>query len=401
MSWLSHAIRHPSSVLNPTHLYSSAMHASGRLTHRIANHIPSWMPEDLRNYFAPALNPTFTLLGGRGFQDYYANRERGLEPTDARQAAQGNAIASGALIAAGAAAGAAGGGAAGGGASTAGTAGTEAGVAGGAVAGGAEAGAAIPSLGTVTGASAPAGTSLASGVTAGGAAAGGSALGGYGQLAGTVVNAGVGLYNSHQQAQAAEEAARLQAEAAGAARGESARQYDLTRADYLPFREAGYEALDQQRAGLQPGGEFNRDFTLADFAADPGRAFRMQEGERALQRTQAATTGTLNGGAVKEALRFNSGLASQEYGAAWDRFQAERTGRFNRLSAVAGTGQTALNTVANAGENNVARQTEALYGAANARAAGTIGAANARAAGAAGIGNAVQDYFAYQNYGRG
>lgn len=57
---------------------------------------------------------------------------------------------------------------------------------------------------------------------------------------------------------------------------------------------------------------------------DPGYAFRMAEGKKALEQSQAAKGGLFSGEAGKELARYSQGLASQEYGAAADR-QRQRT----------------------------------------------------------------------------
>lgn len=52
---------------------------------------------------------------------------------------------------------------------------------------------------------------------------------------------------------------------------------------------------------------------------DPGYNFRLSEGKRALEQSQAAKGGLFSGEAGKEMARYSQGLASQEYGAAADR----------------------------------------------------------------------------------
>lgn len=208
-----------------------------------------------------------------------------------------------------------------------------------------------------------------------------------------------GAVIGNQQQNAAEDAAAAQQQSAADAQAESRRQFDLTRADTAPYREAGVASLNDLRAGLGPNGEFNRQFTMSDFQADPGYQFRLQQGEQALNRSIAARSGVLSGGAVKAGMQFNSGLASQEYGAAWDRFQNERTGKFNRLATVAGIGQTGLNAANQAGQNNVSNQIDAMYGSANAAGALAGARANNTAGIVNGIGSAFNNYAAYRQYG--
>jgi hypothetical protein len=57
-----------------------------------------------------------------------------------------------------------------------------------------------------------------------------------------------------------------------------------------------------------------------NFEADPGYAFRKQQGEDAMQKRQLASGNFFSGGALKEASDFGSALASQEYGNAFQRY---------------------------------------------------------------------------------
>ena len=56
-----------------------------------------------------------------------------------------------------------------------------------------------------------------------------------------------------------------------------------------------------------------------DFEASPGFQFRREQGEKALGRAAAARGGRSSGRLAMELAEFNSGLASQEFGQAFDR----------------------------------------------------------------------------------
>jgi len=147
-------------------------------------------------------------------------------------------------------------------------------------------------------------------------------------------------------------------------------------------------------AGANGFGDLNRDFTLADFNKDPGYQFRMDEGTQALERSAAARGGLLSGGTLKDLTNYSQGVASGEYSNAYNRFNADRTQRFNRLSALAGTGQTAatnLNSDATNLGNTVGNN---ILGAANARSAGYVNTGNAINSGINTIGN----YYLQQQY---
>lgn len=165
-----------------------------------------------------------------------------------------------------------------------------------------------------------------------------------------------------------------------------------------PSIDAGNTARSRlmQLLGLSTGGTGNgslmRDFSMADFQADPGYQFRQDQGQQALERSAAARGGLLSGAALKETARFSQGLASQEYGAAFDRFQTNRSNKMNPLLSLAGSAQTASGALGAAGQNyaNAAGNALGQYsatagqnitGAGNARASGYVGTANAISSG--------------------
>lgn len=234
-------------------------------------------------------------------------------------------------------------------------------------------------------------------------------------IAADLIIVGASAYGASQQSAAAKKAAESQAKSADEATQLQRDIYNQTRADLAPYRLAGGNALKTLSTATQPGRYFNEaytgrygtPFTRADFRQDPGYQFRVQEGLKALDRTAASRGTLLSGGQLEAAERYNSGLASQEYGNAFNRFQVtgtadfnrfntERTNRFNRLAAIAGLGQTANAQSQQAGQVFGQQAGENITGAGNARAAGIVGAANAQTSGYQNVGNALTQ--GYQNY---
>lgn len=150
-----------------------------------------------------------------------------------------------------------------------------------------------------------------------------------------------------------------------------------------------------------PTNDFNRPFTLADFQKDPGYEFRRTEGARGVEASGAVRSGVLSGATLKALDQYNQDYASGEYGNAFSRYQTDLTGRFNRLSSLAGTGQTAINETVNAG-TNLTNQNQAgvnnisnnIAAAGNARSSGYVAAGNA-------VGNAagnIGQYYALKSF---
>jgi len=149
-----------------------------------------------------------------------------------------------------------------------------------------------------------------------------------------------------------------------------------------PWRQAGINALAQMQA--ERGGMPAAFTGQVDLTRDPGYAFRMSEGMKALERSAAARGGLLSGGMLKGIQRFGQDLASQEYQNAYNRalteynarVQREATG-YNRLAGLAGIGQTATGQLSGVAGQYGQAAGEALTSAAAARASGYVGGANA------------------------
>ena len=131
-----------------------------------------------------------------------------------------------------------------------------------------------------------------------------------------------------------------------------------------PWRQAGINAL----------GKLGTGFTgQVDLKQDPGYAFRLSEGMKALEHSAAARGNLLSGTGIKGALRFGQDYASQEYQNAYNRALTQ----YNTTAALAGVGQTATNQLSGAAGQYGQNAAEAIQNAAAARASGYVGGANA------------------------
>ena len=171
---------------------------------------------------------------------------------------------------------------------------------------------------------------------------------------------------------------------------EQRRQFDIGRADKAPWIQAGTTSLGQLTAGTADGGEFNRNFGADDFQADPGYAFRFNEGQRALDAGASARGGILSGANLRATARYGQDYASNEYSNAYNRFNNDRTLRFNRLSSIAALGQTAVSEQGAARQNYANNVSELHAQRGNATAAGYAGAANSIQNGLSSFGNFSQ-----------
>ena len=130
-------------------------------------------------------------------------------------------------------------------------------------------------------------------------------------------------------------------------------------------------------AASQGYGNMLRDFTMADYEADPGYAFRLQEGLKGLDRQAAARGGLISGAALKAASDFAGKQASAEYQNAYNRYNQNRGMRYDMLTGQQGVGANAVNALGGAARNYATQGGENIVGAANARASQYAPIANA------------------------
>ena len=230
----------------------------------------------------------------------------------------------------------------------------------------------------------------------------------------------VGGITGSSSAKAAKNAAQMQADAAKQAGQISQEQYEQTRQDQMPWLEAGRDALGQlsDRIGQNAqfddrwggriesayqNGQLTGGLDPNNFQNDPSYQFRKQQGMDGLQSSAAASGGLLSGAALKSLNQYNSNLASQEYGNAWQRDQLEKqnlmgvlsgnragdynlfsnedTRQYNQLANISGVGQQTAGQLGQFGALNAQNQGNAAIAGANAQANGLTAGAAAQSAG--------------------
>lgn len=214
-------------------------------------------------------------------------------------------------------------------------------------------------------------------------------------LLGGVLN----LFSAGKQAKAAEAAAKAQREAAtragqgvmdaaaagnrdiisgadrasaaaSTAAGEAAKGvYDRTDAannkleeakSYLdPYRTTGETGTTVINNGLQAGGQFNKNPTMADLQIDPGFQFRLSQGLSQQNRIAAANGYGGSGTAAMALERFRQGTSSEEYAKAFQRFRDNRADVFGFADKAANRGLDASKT----GADILGREGDNLIGA--------------------------------------
>lgn len=188
--------------------------------------------------------------------------------------------------------------------------------------------------------------------------------------------AGSSLVSGYMGARAAKDAARIQSQAADRAAAQQREMFDIGRADLEQYRQAGYQALEDI-AKFKPVLTSQFGPSQLEQYLDPSMAFRMKYGTQATERLGNVAGGALSGNTLRGLTEFGQGLASTEYGNAFNRFQTERGNIANLLFNIAGMGQGAVNLGVGQGQALGQNLAGLTTGAGAAQAAGTVGAANA------------------------
>lgn len=189
------------------------------------------------------------------------------------------------------------------------------------------------------------------------------------------------ITGANKQAKAAQNAAKTQADAAEKASQIQKDMFDQVRSDLNPYRTAGSDALAQLMSGMGQDGQFMKTYSGQDIYDDPGYQFRINQGNNAIQGSAAAQGGLLSGATLKALQNYGQESASQEYQNAYNRFNADQTNQYNRLSNLVGIGQNAAAQTGNAGTQTAQAIANNTMQGANSQAAGTIAAGNSVANG--------------------
>lgn len=168
-------------------------------------------------------------------------------------------------------------------------------------------------------------------------------------------------------ANAAKDAARVQAEAIRS-----------SMAYMQPYYQGGVQAQNRLMSLLGLSGDpqaegygsMARDFGMQDFQQDPGYAFRMSEGLKALERSAAGRGGAASGAAMKGITQYGQNLASQEYQNAFNRYMANRQSRLSPLQNLMGVGAGAASGLMGGTRDVGDAQASGIVGAANAQQQG-------------------------------
>ena len=219
------------------------------------------------------------------------------------------------------------------------------------------------------------------------------------------------------QSDAASQAAAIQAQSADKSLALQREMYNQQVALQEPYRQAGLTGQNRLmelmglggNKGAAGYGQYAKDFSMADYQADPGYAFRLSEGMKQLGSQARAGGGAVSGRTMMGAQNYAQGLASQEYGNAYNRYQQNRTNQLQPLGNLMSSGQSAASNQGSAAGAYGANAGNLMTSAGNAMAggitsagqaigAGQLGAANTLAGGLGTAASAYQNQMNFNNW---
>lgn len=201
-------------------------------------------------------------------------------------------------------------------------------------------------------------------------------------MLGALIGAGASIIGGLMGKSSADKAAAAQTAAANKALKLQKQMWETSRADMMPWLDAGRKALATYTGQLDGTGDPNA------FKTTPGYEFRVKQGETGVMNNLAALGMKNSGKALKALESFRQGIASQEYGTWMD-----------RLAGVSGTGQQTSNSMAGYGANAANSMAGSIQDAGQARASGYVGGANAMMGGLNSAANFIGQGFGANSFG--
>lgn len=202
-----------------------------------------------------------------------------------------------------------------------------------------------------------------------------------GWVAGAVVVGSVA--SGVMQSKAAKDAASTQAQAADNATAAQREALDKQIELNKPFYDVGVSAVNK----LAGRGEYTPE--KFNFQADPGYAFTLDQGLKAMNAAAAARGGLISGNALTAGQKYGQGLGSTYYQQAFNNYLANNAQNLQAYN----TNTANQQYLANLGQSSANNQANAIGNFGNSAAANTIGAGNAMAAGQVGGANAYTNAF--------
>jgi len=197
-----------------------------------------------------------------------------------------------------------------------------------------------------------------------------------------------GIYSANKQGKAADNASRLQSDAANAGIEQQNKQFEAIQKLLNPYVDAGYQGQAGQLDLLGLNGAGAQGAAIGAIQQSPQFTSMLKQGENSILQN-ASATGGLRGGNTQAALaQYSPQLLSQLINQ-----------QYSRLGGLASVGQNAAAGVGNAGQQNANNVSNLLQQQGAAQAGGALAQGNAQAGYANAITGAIGQYAGLGGFG--
>ncbi len=174
-------------------------------------------------------------------------------------------------------------------------------------------------------------------------------------------------------ASASEEAAKIQAGLTAEALKMQENQYQQSRADMMPWLNAGKNALvgQSELAGNLP------DLSSSAYEDSAYNKWIRQQGVNSLMASGAAKGAYGSGNLGTALVEYGQNASGSQYTDWWNKMMSEYNTKYNTLASLSGTGQVAASSMANTGTNYANSSSNLLTNLGYSQAQGLYGQANA------------------------
>lgn len=213
-----------------------------------------------------------------------------------------------------------------------------------------------------------------------------------------LISAGTSIAGGLMGSSASKSAAAQQAKSAQDALDFQKQVFNQQQTNQQPFLDSGKTSLSKLMEGISNGtfgaGAAFQAPTAEQARATPGYQFNLAEGDRAIERGQAAAGGAFTGGTLKALQGRSTDLANSTYQQTFQNAMsgyqanlANQQQQFGELFAPAQLGENAVASINNTGTQVSQNVGNLMTQQGNAQAAGTVGSANAITGGLTGATN--------------
>lgn len=218
------------------------------------------------------------------------------------------------------------------------------------------------------------------------------------------ISAGASIFGAMEQSKAQDKALASQEKSTASQLALQKEIFETNKAGAEPWITAGKEALGTLSTKIKDGSFDLSKYGMGDLIQDPGYQFRVEQGQKALERSAGARGKLFSGNQIAAGVQLGQEMGSQEFGNAFARTVGERNAEYGRLWDQSAQGLSAQNAMSGVATNYAGAAGNIMQTGANAAGNAAINQGNIMAGlgnNLAKIGNTgIENYMLYDRLGQ-